>query len=50
VWQAGPGGKAERYVPRPYFIAAALRLLAPAVVRRGLARGGLTTATSAKEE
>jgi uncharacterized protein len=49
IWQAGPGGKAERYVPRPYFIAAALRLLAPAVVRRGLARGGLTTATSAKE-
>jgi short-subunit dehydrogenase len=50
IWQVGPGGKAERYVPRPYFIASALRLLAPAVVRRGLARGGLTTATSAKEE
>jgi short-subunit dehydrogenase len=50
IWQAGPGGKAERYVPRLYFIPAALRLLAPAIVRRGLARGGLTTATSAKEE
>ncbi len=49
IYQAGPGGKAERYVPRPYFIAAALRILAPAIVRRGLARGGLTTATSAKE-
>ncbi|HWE31849.1 MAG TPA: SDR family NAD(P)-dependent oxidoreductase [Solirubrobacteraceae bacterium] len=50
VWQTGPGGKAERYVPRPYFVAAALRLLAPAVVRRGLARGGLATATSATED
>jgi uncharacterized protein len=50
IYQAGPGGKAERYVPRPYFIAAVLRLLAPAVVRRGLSRGGLTTATSAKED
>jgi short-subunit dehydrogenase len=50
IYQTGPGGKAERYVPRPYFIAAALRILAPAVVRRALARGGLTTATSAKED
>ncbi len=50
VWQTGPGGKAERYVPRPYFIPAALRLLAPAVLRRALARGGLTTATSAQED
>jgi short-subunit dehydrogenase len=49
IYQAGPGGKAERYVPRAYYIASVLRLLAPAVVRRGLARGGLTTATSAKE-
>ncbi len=50
VWQTGPGGKAERYVPRPYFIPAALRLLAPRVIRRALARGGFTTATSAKED
>jgi short-subunit dehydrogenase len=50
IWQAGPGGKAERYVPRAYFIPAALRLLAPAVLRRALARGGFTTATSAKED
>ena len=50
IWQVGPGGKAERYVPRPYFIASAMRLLAPAVLRRALARGGLTTATSAKED
>ena len=29
IVEAGPGGKAERYVPRPYWLAAALRILAP---------------------
>ena len=29
IYQCGPGGKAERYVPRPYALAAALRILAP---------------------
>jgi hypothetical protein len=38
----GPAGKAERYVPRPYWLAAAARLLAPALVRR-VAGGALTT-------
>jgi short-subunit dehydrogenase len=42
---AGPGGKAERYVPRYYWLAAALRLLAPAVMRRATAGGGFTTST-----
>ena len=32
--KAGLGRRAERYVPRPYAIAAALRILAPALVRR----------------
>jgi short-subunit dehydrogenase len=50
IYEVGPGGKPERYVPRPYWIAAAARILAPALVRRALARGGFTTATSAKEE
>jgi short-subunit dehydrogenase len=50
IWQVGPGGKAERYVPRPYFIASATRLLAPGLLRRALARGGFATATSAKED
>jgi len=50
IFEVGPGGKAERYVPRYYFIPAALRLLAPALVRRALARNGLATATSAKED
>jgi short-subunit dehydrogenase len=50
IMQAGPGGKAERYVPRPYWLAAAARLLAPALVRRALAGGGFTTATKASAE
>jgi len=36
IWDAGPGGRAERYVPRPYFLAAALRILAPRLARRAV--------------
>jgi hypothetical protein len=50
IVDAGPGGKAERYVPRPYWLAAALRILAPALVRRATAGGGFTTATGARDE
>ena len=39
ILEAGPGGKAERYVPRPYAIAAGLRLLAPRLTRRVLSGG-----------
>ncbi len=46
---AGPGGKAERYVPRAYWLAAAARVLLPSVVRRATSGGGLTTATSTKD-
>jgi uncharacterized protein len=49
IHQAGPGGRAERYVPRPYALAAALRILAPSLVRRVLGGGAassLTTSTS----
>ena len=45
IVDAGPGGRAERYVPRPYWIAAALRIAAPRVVRGALggsAAGRLT--------
>ncbi len=45
IVEAGPGGKAERYAPRPYFLAAAARLLAPALVRRVTRGGAFTTAT-----
>src|SRR6185503_18834034 len=34
IHQAGPGGRAERYVPRPYALAGILRILAPGLVRR----------------
>jgi uncharacterized protein len=33
---AGPGGRAERYVPRPWSAVAALRTVSPALVRRVL--------------
>jgi short-subunit dehydrogenase len=49
IIDAGPGGKAERYVPRPYWIAAALRIVAPALVRRSTAGGGFTTATGSQQ-
>jgi uncharacterized protein len=50
IWDAGPGGKAERYVPRPYGVLAALRVVAPGLTRRVLSRGGaaITPATTAK--
>jgi short-subunit dehydrogenase len=34
IIDAGPGGKAERYVPRGYALAAGARVLAPRLVRR----------------
>jgi uncharacterized protein len=50
IYEAGIGRRAERYVPRAYGLAAALRVLAPALVRRALAGGGaavMTTTTGA---
>lgn len=47
IMEAGPGGRAERYVPRYYWLAAALRIMAPGLIRRATAGGGLTTATKA---
>jgi uncharacterized protein len=47
ILEAGPGGKAERYAPRGYWLAAAARILAPALVRRATAGGGFTTKTGA---
>lgn len=51
IVEAGPGGKAERYVPRPYAFAAVARILAPRLVRRVLSGGAassLTTSTNAE--
>ena len=39
IVEAGPGGRAERYVPRPYGLAAGLRILAPRLTRRVLGGG-----------
>jgi uncharacterized protein len=52
IFEAGPGGKAERYVPRGYALAAVARILAPRLVRRVLAGGAagtLTTSTAAEQ-
>lgn len=49
IMEAGPGGKAERYVPRYYWIAAAARILLPGLVRRAIAGGALTTATATRD-
>jgi short-subunit dehydrogenase len=49
IVKAGPGGKAERYAPRYYWLAAAARILAPAVVRRATAGGAFTTRTGGTE-
>ncbi len=50
IIEAGPGGKAERYVPRWYWLAAAARLLAPRLVRWSTAAGAFTTSTGASRE
>jgi short-subunit dehydrogenase len=39
IIDAGPGGRAERYVPRAYWLAALLRIAAPGLVRRTTQRG-----------
>jgi len=43
IVEAGPGGKAERYVPRPYWLVAAARILLPGVIRRATGGSGLLT-------
>ncbi len=51
IVDTGLRGKAERYVPRPYALAAIVRILAPGLVRRVLAGGSaasLTTTTAAE--
>ncbi len=53
IVETGLQGKAERYVPRPYALAAVTRILMPSVVRRVLSGGGaasLTTSTGSDAE
>jgi uncharacterized protein len=50
IYQAGVGRRPERYVPRPYALAAAARILAPGLVRRvmgGNSAAVMTTTTGA---
>jgi len=49
IVDAGPGGKAERYVPRPYALAAVARILAPGLVRRVLSGGAASSLTTSTE-
>jgi short-subunit dehydrogenase len=52
IYEVGPGGKPERYVPRPYALAAVSRIVAPRLVRRVLSGGpaaSLTTTTAAEQ-
>ncbi len=46
IYEAGPGGKAERYVPRYYALAAYSRILTPRLVRRVLAGGAAANLTT----
>jgi short-subunit dehydrogenase len=46
IYAVGPGGKAERYVPRPYALAAIARILAPRLVRRVLSGGAASNLTT----
>jgi short-subunit dehydrogenase len=50
IYEAGIGRRPERYVPRPYALAAVLRILTPGLVRRaigGPAAAVMTTTTGA---
>jgi short-subunit dehydrogenase len=47
IVEAGPGGKAERFVPRGYWLFSAMRTLTPRVMRRVLSgSGGTMTPTT----
>ena len=45
IFDAGPGGRAERYVPRAYWLGATARIVLPALTRRVLKGGKLAPAT-----
>jgi len=46
IYECGPGGKAERYVPRPYALAAVARIVMPGLTRRVLSGGAATSLTT----
>jgi short-subunit dehydrogenase len=46
IYECGPGRKAERYVPRPYALAAHARILFPSLTRRVLTGGAASSLTT----
>ncbi|MGN6558278.1 MAG: SDR family NAD(P)-dependent oxidoreductase [Solirubrobacterales bacterium] len=46
IYECGPGRKAERYVPRPYALAAHARILLPSLTRRVLTGGAASSLTT----
>ena len=50
IVDAGPRGRAERYVPRAYWLAAASRILLGPLVRRATAAGAFTTTPGGERE
>jgi short-subunit dehydrogenase len=50
IVKAGPGGLYEIYVPRYYWLAAAVRILAPSFLRKRLMKSSFTTATLADQQ
>ena len=46
IVECGLGGRAERYVPRPYALAAVARILLPSLTRRVLAGGAASSLTT----
>ena len=49
IYEAGPGGRYERYVPRYYWIFAAARIVAPRLTRRMIATGAFNTSTNTRD-
>ncbi len=45
ILEAGPGGRAERYVPRAYWLAAVARIALPSATRRATSSGSLALVT-----
>jgi short-subunit dehydrogenase len=49
IVECGRSGVVERYAPRPYWLAAAARILAPGLVRRAISGDTLTPATGSDQ-
>jgi short-subunit dehydrogenase len=50
IMEAGPGGRAERYVPKPYWLGATARIVLPRAVRRVLGGGKLALSPTTKAD